>query len=121
MGRLGSARLDSTIACSVMFLCDVCDEGTEDDGKRPADAGASSGRAGVAQGQPEGGGGGSGDITTTDGKTDRKRKKRARGKKGAKGAKEPDWGVWSQKQLTSLVWALGHNNQDVLTYTAWTV
>ncbi|CAM9231256.1 unnamed protein product, partial [Hapterophycus canaliculatus] len=27
----------------------------------------------------------------------------------------------SDKQLTSLVWALGHANQDVLTYTSWTV
>lgn len=30
-------------------------------------------------------------------------------------------GVWSQRQLQSLVWALGHSNQDVLDYTAWTM
>ncbi len=115
MGRLGSAKLDSTIACSIMFLCDACDDDTRGDGKRPpdADAGATAERAETAQGQPEGGGGsGSGR------KSDAKRKRRARGKKGAR---EPDWGAWSQKQLTSLVWALNHSNQDVLTYTAWTV
>ena len=46
-------------------------------------------------------------------------------KKGAKRFCETgragDASVWTQKQLTCLVWALGHKNQDVLVYTAWTV
>ena len=44
--------------------------------------------------------------------------KRAKGTWAAKGTGST---VWTQKQLTSLVWALGHKNQDVLVYTAWTM
>lgn len=67
MGRLGSAKLDSTIACSIMFLC---------------------------RGENDSKGGGSLGPTP-------------RG--------------WGRKHIRSLVWALGHTNQDVLGYTASTV
>lgn len=81
MGGVGSAKLDCTLACSVMFLCGVNDGKATD---RSSD------------------GGRSGSIPT--GRT-----------------QAPEGVVWSQKQLASLVWALGHKNQDVLDYTASTV
>lgn len=114
MGHLGSAQLDSTIACSIMFLCDTCTD-HKYDGAVSASASGDERAAGVAQAQAEGAGSCGARI-----------KKRAKGKgkgKGKKGTKEDTTpgGVWSQQQLTSLVWALGHSNQDVLTYTAWTV
>lgn len=101
MGRLGSTKLDSTIACSIMLLCDMH---TTDDG----DSGGVRGKAGA--GRASG--------SNSSGRT--KRVKGACGTRGTKGV-EGRTGVWTQKQLTSLVWALGHKNQDVLVYTAWTV
>lgn len=100
MGRLGSAQLDSTIACSIMLLCDV------GDCKNDRNGGVGANGTGLAQAGDRKGG---------------KSKKRRKGPKGTKGAKNVDGAVWSQKQLTSLVWALEHSNQDVLTYTAWTL
>lgn len=104
MGRLGSSQLDSTIACSIMFLCDVEDYNNNGSG------GVGVERAGLAQ---AGG--------YRKGAKRKKRPKGVKGAKGAKGVKRADRTVWSEKQLTSLVWALGHSNQDVLTYTAWTL
>lgn len=100
MGRLGSAQLDSTIACSIMFLCDVGD--CKNNGNDSMDAD----RAGLAQ---------AGDRKGP------RRKKHPQGARGTKGKKKADGTAWSQKQMTSLVWAVGHSNQDVLTYTAWTL
>lgn len=130
MGNLGSAQLDSTIACSIMFLCDACTVGVSVDTGIGIDhkhgKGAASGPAigaetatGVAQAR-EGDAGSCGTSTNKHAKGG-KGKGKGKRKKGAKETNSPDWGVWSQKQLTSLVWALGHGNQDVLTYTAWTV
>lgn len=107
MGHLGSAPLDSTIACSIMFLCDACTVSVGLGAERDA---------GMGQAQ-EGGAGCSGARR----KRHAKGKGKGKNKQGAKETNNTDWGVWSQKQLTSLVWALGHSNQDVLTYTAWTV
>eukprot|EP00752_Nemacystus_decipiens_P001778 g1718.t2 len=107
MGNLGSAQLDSTIACSIMFLCDAC--GAVSGEVRAA--GVAQGRAGDAH---EGSGGARHEKHA-------KGKGKGKGKKGAMATSTPDWGVWSQKQLISLVGALGHGNQDVLTYTAWTM
>ncbi|CAM9275025.1 unnamed protein product [Scytosiphon promiscuus] len=99
IGRLGSPQLDSTIACSIMFLCDVWDQSDSNSDERVTGSPGGSCRA--------------------------RRKKRSRrsggSERAAKGDNGPDWTAWSDKQLTSLVWALGHSNQDVLTYTSWTV
>lgn len=81
MGRLGSPKLDSTIACTIMFLCDF--------------------NANHARRRPKNG-------VTGD-------------RSGNKYTRESGRAVWTHKQLTSLVWALGHSNQDVLAYTTWTV
>lgn len=78
MRRLGSARLDSNIACSIMFLCDTdINEGSPAAEKRPEKASAET--------------------------------------------EDEETGLVTQKHMTSLVWALGHSNQDVLAYTAWTM
>lgn len=123
MGNLGSAQLDSTIACSIMFLCDTCNVGVGIDmgdkhgnGAVSASVSGAEVAPGVAVAQAEVADGCGARI-----KENGKGKGRGRGKKGTKETNTPDWGVWSHKQLTSLVWALGHSNQDVLTYTAWTV
>lgn len=121
MGNLGSAQLDSTIACSIMFLCDACTVGVDIDNKHGNGAASASTLgaervAGVVLAQA----GDAGSCGATH-KKHAKGKGKGKRKKGTKEANTPDWGVWSQKQLTSLVWALGHGNQDVLTYTAWTV
>lgn len=83
MGRLGSAKLDSTVACSIMFLGNVHHD----------NANGSNGAA----------------------KEDKDGTERTFRTKSGGGT------VWTQKQLTCLVWALGHKNQDVLAYTAWTL
>eukprot|EP00903_Cladosiphon_okamuranus_P005365 g5358.t2 len=113
MGHLGSAQLDSTIACSIMFLCDG-------DCAVSAPASGAEKTFGVDEAQ-EGGAGGCGARIKTRAKGKSKGNSNTKGKKRAKATNTLAWGVWSQKQLTSLVWALGHSNQDVLTYTAWTI
>lgn len=118
MAHLGSAQLDSTIACSIMFLCDATDADIHKFGYGSVSASASGAEraTGVAQAQ-----GGGADSCGASKKKHGKGKCKRREKRGTKETNTPDWGVWSPKQLTSLVWALGHSNQDVLTYTAWTV
>lgn len=78
MRRLGSARLDSYIACSIMFLCDA-------------------------------------DINEESWAAAR------RPEKASTATENEETVLLTQKQMTSLVWALGHSNQDVLAYTAWTM
>lgn len=80
MGRLGSAKLDSVVAYTIMLMSE------RDDGD--------------PQGEAE---------EADNGKT-------GTGDEGLTVAT-----AWGQKQLNSLVWALGHSNQDVLGYTAWTM
>jgi len=44
-----------------------------------------------------------------------------RPEKATPATENEETGLLTQKQMTSLVWALGHSNQDVLAYTAWTM
>lgn len=122
MRRLGSAQLDSTIACSIMYLCDIgAQNKSSDNNNTNPEKGNNDNKTASAKQENS-----IGDAVENAGLDEgsskpKKRKRVKRSAKAAKEAKEPDRALWSEKQLTSLVWALGHSNQDVLTYTAWTM
>ncbi|CAM9544373.1 unnamed protein product, partial [Ectocarpus sp. 12 AP-2014] len=122
MRRLGSAQLDSTIACSIMYLCDIdAQSKSSDKSNTKTEKGNNNNKTASAK-QENSIGDAVENAGLAEGSSKPKRQKRAkRSAKAAKEAKEADGALWSEKQLTSLVWALGHTNQDVLTYTAWTI
>ncbi|CAB1121297.1 unnamed protein product [Ectocarpus sp. CCAP 1310/34] len=122
MRRLGSAQFDSTIACSIMYLCDIgAQSKSSDNSNTKTEKGNNLNKTASAK-QEDSIGDAVEHAGLAEGSSKPKGQRRAtRSAKAAKEAKEADGAVWSEKQLTSLVWALGHTNQDVLTYTAWTI
>lgn len=122
MRRLGSAQFDSTIACSIMYLCGIGAQSKSSDNiNSKTEKGNNDNKTESAK-QENSIGDAVENARSAEGSSKPKRQKRAkRSAKAAKEAKEVDGALWSEKQLTSLVWALGHTNQDVLTYTAWTM
>ncbi|CBJ27259.1 flagellar associated protein [Ectocarpus siliculosus] len=122
MRRLGSAQFDSTIACSIMYLCDIGAQSKSSDNSNTKTENGNNDNKTVSAKQENSIGDVVENAGLAEGSSKPKRQKRAkRSAKAAKEAKEADGALWSEKQLTSLVWALGHTNQDVLTYTAWTI
>lgn len=102
MGCRGSAKLDSTIAYTIMLLCDVHDEDTD---------GSYTAKPGIGNEETH-------EITESRESKAVRLNKRSR---GTQGVQRGGGTSWTQNNLTSLVWALGHKNQIVLNYTAWTV
>ena len=99
-----------------MLLCDLCVSNNED----KTDKGCSTEKACLSLESGEA-------VAKKRSKRSKRLKRSERSERSggsereAKGEKGPDLGAWSDKQLSSLVWALGHGNQDVLTYTSWTM
>ncbi|CAM9278761.1 unnamed protein product [Discosporangium mesarthrocarpum] len=139
MERLGSIELDRNMACCIMLLSNS-HRGRDRDASVGEKATLTVNFAEDHEGREldrmreEGavdGGNRSCDSTRADGSTSMtlgecNNKGSRAGKVGEEGTEESEvangaWRGWSKKQLQCLVWALDHENRDVLLYTVWTV